>query len=62
VSALITPHGVERSLNWIEEAKLGGATVAGYNNVLTLSPPLNIEEEALSFLVKTLTEALWQTK
>jgi taurine-pyruvate aminotransferase len=39
-----------------------GATVAGYNNVLTLSPPLNIEEEDLSFLVKTLTEALWQIK
>jgi taurine-pyruvate aminotransferase len=39
-----------------------GTTVAGYNNVLTLSPPLNIEEEDLSFLVKTLTEALWQIK
>ncbi|MBI0578949.1 aspartate aminotransferase family protein [Neobacillus cucumis] len=35
-----------------------GATVAGYNNVLTLSPPLNIEVEDLEFLVKTLTEAL----
>ncbi|HZG59190.1 MAG TPA: aspartate aminotransferase family protein [Anoxybacillus sp.] len=39
-----------------------GTTVAGYNNVLTLSPPLNIEEEDLSFLVKTLTEAIWQIK
>nr|WP_317853520.1 aspartate aminotransferase family protein [Neobacillus sp. Marseille-Q6967] len=35
-----------------------GATVAGYNNVLTLSPPLNIEVEDLQFIVKTLTEAL----
>jgi taurine-pyruvate aminotransferase len=35
-----------------------GATVAGYNNVLTLSPPLNIEEEDLKFIVKTVTEAL----
>ncbi|MED1472328.1 aspartate aminotransferase family protein [Bacillus salipaludis] len=35
-----------------------GATVAGYNNVLTLSPPLNIEVEDLEFIVKTLTEAL----
>jgi taurine-pyruvate aminotransferase len=35
-----------------------GATVAGYNNVLTLSPPLNIKEEDLDFLVKTVTESL----
>jgi taurine-pyruvate aminotransferase len=35
-----------------------GATVAGYNNVLTLSPPLNIEEEDLKLLIKTLTGAL----
>lgn len=39
-----------------------GATVAGYNNVLTLAPPLNIEEKDLNFLVKTLTEALNQIK
>lgn len=35
-----------------------GATVAGYNNVLTLSPPLNIDVEDLKFLIKTLTAAL----
>lgn len=35
-----------------------GVTVAGYNNVLTLSPPLNIREEDLQFLFKTFTEAL----
>ncbi|HZG73222.1 MAG TPA: aminotransferase class III-fold pyridoxal phosphate-dependent enzyme, partial [Chondromyces sp.] len=35
-----------------------GATVAGYNNVLTLSPPLNIPKEDLSFMIQTLTEAL----
>lgn len=35
-----------------------GATVAGYNNVLTLSPPLNIEQEDLKFLIDTLTASL----
>lgn len=35
-----------------------GATVAGYNNVLTLSPPLNIEKEDITFIIKTLTESL----
>ena len=37
-----------------------GVTVAGYNNVLTLSPPLCIEAGDLVFLVKTLTEVLWE--
>ena len=31
-----------------------GATVAGYNNVLTLAPPLNIGRDDLDFLIKTL--------
>lgn len=35
-----------------------GATVAGFNNVLALSPPLNIEEEDLEFLINTLTEEI----
>ncbi|MBD1382489.1 aspartate aminotransferase family protein [Metabacillus arenae] len=35
-----------------------GATVAGFNNVLTLAPPLNIEENDLDFIIKTLTEEL----
>ena len=39
-----------------------GATVAGYNNILTLAPPLSIEEEDLNFLVNTLTEALNKIK
>ncbi len=39
-----------------------GATVAGYNNVLTLSPPLCISDDELSFLVRVLTEALAQIK
>ncbi|BDG47856.1 MULTISPECIES: aspartate aminotransferase family protein [Parageobacillus] len=39
-----------------------GTTVAGYNNVLTLSPPLNIEDDDLSFLINTLTNALWKIK
>lgn len=39
-----------------------GVTVAGYNNVLTLSPPLNIKEADLQFLLKTLVEALERIK
>jgi taurine-pyruvate aminotransferase len=35
-----------------------GATVAGFNNVLTLSPPLNIERDDLDFMIQTLTSAL----
>ncbi|OLS35591.1 aspartate aminotransferase family protein [Bacillus sp. MRMR6] len=35
-----------------------GATVAGFNNVLTLSPPLNIKQEDLDFMIQTLTGAL----
>jgi taurine-pyruvate aminotransferase len=35
-----------------------GATVAGYNNVLTLAPPLTIKQVDLTFLIKTLTESL----
>lgn len=39
-----------------------GVTVAGFNNVLTLSPPLNIELEDLEFIVKTLVAALEKIK
>ncbi|MBS4211040.1 aspartate aminotransferase family protein [Neobacillus rhizophilus] len=39
-----------------------GATVAGYNNVLTMAPPLSIEQKDLNFLVKTLGEALDKIK
>ena len=39
-----------------------GATVAGYNNVLTLAPPLTIEKEELSIIVETLTEVLYAVK
>ncbi|MEW8985913.1 MAG: aspartate aminotransferase family protein, partial [Bacillus sp. (in: firmicutes)] len=35
-----------------------GATVAGFNNVLTLSPPLSIKEEELDFLFTTVTSEL----
>jgi taurine-pyruvate aminotransferase len=35
-----------------------GATVAGYNNVLTISPPLNLTEDDLEFLIKTFVEAV----
>lgn len=39
-----------------------GTTVAGYNNVLTLSPPLNIEQDDLDFIVKILTDNLNKLK
>jgi adenosylmethionine-8-amino-7-oxononanoate aminotransferase len=35
-----------------------GTTVAGFNNVLILSPPLNIPQEDLDFIVQTLTDSL----
>ncbi|MDR7073574.1 aspartate aminotransferase family protein [Fictibacillus barbaricus] len=35
-----------------------GVTVAGFNNVLTLAPPLSLENEDLTFIIKTLTNAL----
>jgi taurine-pyruvate aminotransferase len=35
-----------------------GVTVAGFNNVLTLSPPLNIEEKDLEFVIKALVSSL----
>lgn len=37
-----------------------GDTVAGYNNVLQLSPPLSITEDNFTFIVKTLTESIFQ--
>ncbi|MDE3838698.1 aspartate aminotransferase family protein [Bacillus methanolicus] len=39
-----------------------GMTVAGYNNVLTLSPPLNIPEADLDFLIKVLVASLEKIK
>lgn len=35
-----------------------GDTVAGYNNVLMLAPPLNITEEDFEFIVKTIKKAV----
>ncbi|WP_010283198.1 aspartate aminotransferase family protein [Bacillus timonensis] len=35
-----------------------GATVAGYNNVLTLAPPLSISDEDLQFVQRTLIEEI----
>jgi adenosylmethionine-8-amino-7-oxononanoate aminotransferase len=37
-----------------------GDTVAGYNNILQLSPPLSITEEDFMFIVKTLKESIAQ--
>jgi taurine-pyruvate aminotransferase len=35
-----------------------GDTVAGYNNVLTISPPLSSTDEDLSFLIATFKEVM----
>mgnify|MGYP001070976950 CR=1 FL=1 len=37
-----------------------GDTVAGYNNVLQLSPPLSITEDDFTFIVKIVTESIFQ--
>lgn len=37
-----------------------GDTVAGFNNVLTLCPPLSITEDDFNFIVKTVKEAMVQ--
>jgi taurine-pyruvate aminotransferase len=37
-----------------------GTTVKGYNNVLTLSPPLSISDEELEFIIETITESIFQ--
>jgi taurine-pyruvate aminotransferase len=39
-----------------------GATVAGFNNVLTLSPPLTIKQEDIHFIIKTVSESLKKIK
>ncbi|MEH7275111.1 aspartate aminotransferase family protein [Neobacillus vireti] len=39
-----------------------GATVAGYNNVLALSPPLNITQEDIEFIIKTLSDSIKKIK
>ncbi|WNB93349.1 aspartate aminotransferase family protein [Bacillus sp. NEB1478] len=35
-----------------------GVTVAGYNNVLTIAPPLSIENDDLAFIIQTLSNGL----
>ncbi|MGO4890528.1 aspartate aminotransferase family protein [Anaerobacillus sp. MEB173] len=37
-----------------------GDTVAGYNNIIQLSPPLSITEDDFTFIVKTLKESILQ--
>jgi adenosylmethionine-8-amino-7-oxononanoate aminotransferase len=37
-----------------------GDTVAGYNNILQLSPPLSITEDDFTFIIKTLKESIFQ--
>ncbi|WP_263399385.1 aspartate aminotransferase family protein [Sutcliffiella deserti] len=35
-----------------------GATVAGYNNVITLAPPLSITDADLQFIIRTVSDAI----
>lgn len=35
------------------------STVAGFNNVTTLSPPLSMTDEDFDFMVETLKEYIW---
>ena len=37
-----------------------GTTVAGFNNVLILSPPLNISDDDIKIVLNTLVEAIQQ--
>lgn len=37
-----------------------GDTVAGYNNVAQLAPPLNITDDDASFIINTLKESMAQ--
>ncbi|MEK9196963.1 aspartate aminotransferase family protein [Ureibacillus sp. 179-F W5.1 NHS] len=39
-----------------------GTTVAGFNNVLLLSPPLNISDEDIQVVIDTLVEAIYELK
>ena len=39
-----------------------GATVAGYNNVLALSPPLNIELKDIQFIIRTVSDSINKIK
>ncbi|MBT2646993.1 aspartate aminotransferase family protein [Bacillus sp. ISL-34] len=61
------PAGVEKLnkvVNLCKEKGLlvgkNGDTVAGYNNVLQLSPPLSITEDDFTFIVNTLRESIFQ--
>lgn len=37
-----------------------GDTVAGYNNVLQLAPPLSLTEEDLNFIIRTVKDSIYQ--
>jgi taurine-pyruvate aminotransferase len=57
-----SPEVVEAAISGCKERGLiiskNGDTVAGYNNVLTLAPPLSITEDDLEFISSTLKESL----
>lgn len=59
-----SPEKVDRFISGCKERGLivgkNGDTVAGYNNVVTLSPPLSISEEEVQFIAGVLKETLEQ--
>lgn len=57
-----TPDKVDKVMGLCKQAGLiigkNGYTVEGFNNILTISPPLSITEEDLEFIIKTLNESI----
>ena len=58
----IAPSKIDRIIAECKANQLiigkNGATVSGYNNILTLSPPLSSTDEDLQFIVKTLRKVM----
>jgi len=59
----IAPEKINKVINDCKEKGLiigkNGDTVAGFNNVITLAPPLCLTNDDLNFLVETLKQAIW---
>ncbi len=56
----VSPEKVDEVVSGCKERGLivgkNGDTVAGFNNIVTLAPPLSITEQGLRFVVQTLSE------
>ncbi|MDL4842223.1 aspartate aminotransferase family protein [Aquibacillus rhizosphaerae] len=60
----VKPEKIQKVISACKERGLiigkNGDTVAGYNNIITLSPPLNMTDQDFEFMVSTLKECIWQ--